>query len=452
MASADSEIRAIEAALQQQDLVAARAALARLRALGVDPTRTAQVETEFLDYELGILRERLTSSIASQRYYQAFSSLSASGRENELPLLAQTLRREGGRFYAEQARLRLEANQPERAYLEAVKGLELDRTSPGLFELHRDARDRVQAGLQVYIAVPTFGAPREQPDLGAQFSDALISHLFRVLPYGIHIAEREKIDLVMREQGFAEAGDVLNVQLIVSGNVSLLKIDHLDNQQEALARVQMGEKVEANPAYEMAVRAQAAQNAATAGDPNAKPSQIALPSPTIAVPVYETVRYKRGTAEVKGFATVAARIFDTRKGSITYAQEFNARFEVADEYQDAVDGADVAGDPRELPTDTEVHEALRNKLVGQLANLITSQFEKRERGYLEEARYYLTRRERARAMTPLAQGFLYGVQAGLAADDPDYNALIDTIIDETERDFLTDHSTVGGSVLPTSTP
>ncbi len=450
MASADREIRAIETALQRQDLPAGREALARLRELGVDPARTAQVEAEFREHELTILREQITGDVAANRYYRAFRSLSASGREAELPLLADTLRSEGGAFYAEQARMRLAEAQPERAYLEAVKGLELDRAAPGLFELHRDARDQVQAGLQVYIAVPTFGAPRQQPDLGAQFSDALISHLFRVLPYGIHIAEREKIDMVMREQGYAEAGNVLNVQLIVSGNVSLLKIDHTDNQQEALARVKMGEKVEANPAYEAALRAQAAASAAAANS-NTKPKDIPLPSPTLTVPVYETVRYKKGTTEVKGFATVAARIFDTRKGSITYAQEFNAKYEVADDYQDSVDGADIQGDPKELPTDTEVSEALRNKLVGQLSDLITSQFEKRERAYLEEARYYLTRRERGRAMTPLAQGFLYGVQAGVGVDDPDYAALIDTIVDETERDFLTGVA-AAEAPLPTGAP
>ncbi len=436
LAEADLLIGQIERALGRRDLEAARAALRELEALGADPERAAQVRAEFAQHELAILREQVTENLRLNRYYTAYLAVIESGREAELARLVDTIRMNGAPFYRDQARMRLERDEPERAYLEAVKGIELDASTPGLFELHRDARDRVQAELQQYIAVPTFGAPRDQPDLGAQFSDALISHLFRVLPYGIHIAEREKIDLVMREQGFAEAGDVLDVDLIVSGNVSLLKIDHQNQEQTALARVQIGERTEPNPAYDAALRARNNATTSTSSRNVTAPPPPPLPPATISVPEFETVRYKRGSSQIKGFATVAARIFDTRKGSIAYAQEFNAKFEVADEYQDAVDQAGIQGDPIELPTDTEVAEALRNKLVGQLSDLIRSQFDDRAASYLSEARYYLTRREVDRAMKPMAQGFLYGVQAQVPAADSSYASLLDLIVEQTERGFL----------------
>jgi len=423
--------RRVEASLSSGDIPGARQALRQLESMPGQAARAEPLRRKFAAAELDWLRARVEDDMAVDRYYTAYLRILDSGREAELSDLVATLRRRGGEFYLGQAQSRIARGETARAYLEAVKGLELAPHHPALFGVHRDARDAQLQQLQTYIAVPTFATPRNQPELGAQFSDALISYLFRVLPYGINIVEREKIDLLIREQdrGFAELGDVLDVDLIISGNVSLMKIDRQDSEQEGIARARIGERQEPNPAYEVAYRAAARQSGG-----NVDPDK--LPPSTITVPIYENIRYEKGSVTIKGFATVAARIFSTQQAAIVYAQEFNARYGATDSFQDEVDSAGIEGDPLELPTETEIVESLRNELVEQVAAVIEEYFEARHRTFLKEARYRLSRREPEQAMEPLAAGFLYTVQAKIPSDDPDLIGLRDLILAETERRFL----------------
>ncbi|MCP5057350.1 MAG: hypothetical protein GY937_11575 [bacterium] len=367
--------RQVERALGAREIPTARAALQQLMKL--DPGRAASLRPSLEKAEAVWLRERSQSDIAAGRFYTAYLRvLESAGGQRHDALLAE-IRTKGAEFYLDQARSRMQRGETARAYLEGVKGLELAPNHGQLFEVHRDARDAQLAEIQTYVAIPTFAAPRSRPDLGAQFSDALISHLFRVLPYGVNIVEREKIDLLISEQdqGFAELGQILNVDLIISGNVSLMEIDRQESEREGVTRIQVGTRKEANPAYEAALRAMT-QNPQTKFDPDD------LPPSTLSTPVHETIRYRAGTVTIKGFATVAARIFNTQKASIEYAQEFNARSTVADEFQDAVDGTDIAGDALELPSETEIVESLRNQLVEKVAKVIEAQFAERHKSYL----------------------------------------------------------------------
>ncbi|MAE94735.1 MAG: hypothetical protein CL910_08760 [Deltaproteobacteria bacterium] len=431
-AQGDTLEEALSAALAATDLPAARRAFEQLEQL--EPARAAARRAGFEQAELAWLEARSVADRAAGRFFTAVSRIEESPARARAGDLLAGLRREGADHYARQAELRLSRGESARALLEAVKGLELQPGHARLFAAHRDARDLEMAGLQTYLAVPTFAAPSKRPDLGAQFSDALISHLFRVLPYGINIVEREKIDLLVRDQdrGLAELGELLNVDPIVSGNVSLMTIDRQESSQESLARVEVGTRQEPNPAYEIALRAARANLPAPGRTPEP------LPPATITAPLHETVRYRKGATTLKGFATVAARIFNTAKASIEYAQEFNARTTASDSWQDGVDGTDIVGDPLQLPTETEITEALRNQLVEQVAAVIEAQFEARHRRYLEDARYRLSRREPERAMEPLARGFLYCVKARVAEDDEHFVALRELISEHTESGFLPD--------------
>lgn len=425
----DHGTRRATKALEAGDIPGARAALRALE--GVDDPRVAEVRGRFLAAELEWLDRRTKTLTGADQYYTAFLELQESGREGDLGELVRRVRYDGADHYLAQARLRLTRGESGRAYLEAMKGLELSPDDPRLFDVHRDARDQQLQSVQTYIAVPTFATPSSRPDLGAQFSDALISHLFRVLPYGVNIVEREKIDLLLRERnnGFAELGNMLNVDLIVSGNVSLMEIDRQESTQKALARVKVGERQEPNPAYDAAYK-----RAPRRADGSVDESR--LPAATLEVPIHESVRYEKGSVTVKGFSTVAARIFSTNQAAIVYAQEFNARYQATDHFQDAVDDAGVEGDALVLPSETEVVESLRSELVQKVSGLIEDQFKARHASYLKDARYRLARRERAAAMDPLASGFLYALKAEVPAEDETYGELLDLIVTETERDFL----------------
>jgi len=373
------------------------------------------------------LRVVVDRLLPQKKYYTAFLKLKNSGQKDLAKTLLPGIKAKGAPFYLHQARLRLQKNDFCRAYLEAVKGYELNPELPGMFEIYRDTRDMVLKKMQKYVAIPTFGAPKEEPDLGPQFSDALISYLFRILPYGINIVEREKIDLLIQEhkRELKTVANLLNVDLIISGNVSLMKIDRQKTENLVTVRAKVGEKPILNPEYERWLSLPSDSQRST------KP-----PAKFVFVPEYQSISYKKGQVKLKGYATVAVRIFDTHKGAIIYAQEFNANFGISDKYQDAVQMAGISEDPLELPTDLEIREKLRGNLVRQVADIVKTQFEKRERAFLTEAKYYLSRRETKKAIDSLAQGFLYCIKSKVSPKNKDFVEIRDRILKLTETRFL----------------
>jgi hypothetical protein len=412
----------LAAQLEADDVPGARHTVEALEEL-VGAAGAAEARAKLEAREVDWLKARVAEDREARRFYAALARIRESGRGDALGELPREIRDEGAAFYADQARLRLERGETARAYLEALKGLELDPQAPGLFEAHRDARDAELAKLQTYVAVPTFGAPSDRPDSGARLSDALMNHLFDVLPLGVHLIERDEIDgLIGERRSFAEIGDLLNVDLIVAGNVSLLRVERQERKQPAVARVKVGTRREPNPAYDEAVRR------GVQGD--------ALPPRTVEVPITESVRYETGAVTAKGFAEVSLRIFDSNRGAIVDADQFSARYEKTDEFRDAVAGSDVAGDPLELPTETEILESLRDELVTRITDRILQHFGRRQHDFVEQVRDRLARRERELAVVPLAAGLLYCAQADVAEDDPDLRALRDWIAPLSEGDFL----------------
>ncbi len=404
----------------------ARTAMQQWLSLGFSPTEQNRMQATVQKQEIAILKKNNRELTRKKQYYKAFLELNQSQFKDDMSDILAKTRRDGAKFYLHQAQKRVNKGDISRAYLEAVKGYELNPDLPGIFEIHRDTRDQILEEVQRYIAIPAFDSPKNDPDTGTQFSDALISYLFRILPYGINIVERGKIDILLEEhkREFSQVANILNVDLIVSGNVSLLKIDKQDNQRQNTVRVPIGEKMGLNPEYELFMKAGTSQNMSQA------------PPKTIKIAEYGNFTINKGRSVIKGFANVAVRIFDTSKGRITYAQEFNANYQDEDEYQDALDLAGIEGDPLTLPTDTEVREKLRKQIVKQLADIVQKQFEKREKDFLENARYHLARREKNKAVQKLARGFLYSVKAKVALNDPDFTEIRDKIIDLTETNYL----------------
>lgn len=416
----------IQSAYASGDIRAANQAFEKWSALGFPPADQARMQDLVKTQEKRLVERKVKELTAAKQFYKAHLLLSRSRNKADYGDLAASVRRRGAPFYLQQAQRRLEEGDTSRAYLEAVKGVELDEALPGMFEMHRDTRDHVLENVQKYIAIPAFDASSSNPDAGTQFSDALISYLFRILPYGINIVERGKIDILMQEhkREFSQVATILNVDLIVTGNVSLLKVDRQDNQRQSTVRVPVGERSEINPEYEVFIKTSSAKSGETP------------PPKTIKVKEYGNFTINKGSTIVKGFANVAVRIFDTSKGRITYAQEFNANYQASDNYQDALELAGIEGDPLVIPTDTEVKEKLRSQIVKQLADVIQKQFEKRERHFLETADYYKSRKEDHLAIQQLARGFLYCVKAKVPFDDSDFTRIRETIIDLTETGFI----------------
>lgn len=417
----------LQSAVKNGNFKQAHKDLTTLKDLGLPPAETSQLASLIKTAESGKIKHRVENLIVHQQYYTAYMLILSHGYEQELASELDLIRSQGSAFYLQQSSRRLGQGNISRAYIEAVKGLELDPNNSELFDLHRDTRDQVLQRVQQYIAIPLFGAPREQPDLGPQLSDALISYLFRILPYGINIVEREKIDLLLEEQKleYKKVGNLLNVGLIITGNISLLNIDRQESSRTVTTKVKTGEKAISNPEYETWLRL-----------PLETRNHTQQPQKLLTIPSYQTFTYKKGTVTLKGFTSVSLRIFDTHKGSVIYAQEFNANYTVSDDFQDELELGGIPGDPLELPSNTEIREKLRNKIIRQLAEVISKQFDKREHSFLVDAKYYLSRHENDKALDKLSQGFLYCIKAKIKTNDPDYSEIRDKIIKFTEIDFL----------------
>lgn len=373
--------------------------------------------------------EQVVERIISRRhYYEAFLAIKESGLEQELSALLSRVKFEGGDFYFTQAKKRISRKEMHHAYLQAVKAQELNPDISGLFEVHKQAYDAVVLGIQQNIAISAFESPQGRPGVGQQFSEALISYLFKIAPYGINIVERQKIDVLLQEQrrGMKEVGDLLKVDLIVTGNVMLMDVDRQEQKTKGFTKVKIGEQKKLNPDYE-ALFEEHGEDIKDIKD---------APPKWIMEPQYTKAEYEKSLVTVKGFASVSARIFDASKGSLVYAEQFDAKYEASDEYQQSIAGSDIAPDPLELPTDMEVMEKLRANLVPQLVQVIQKEFQQRKGDFVEQAKYYIARKEPQKAMEPLAQGLLYCVKENISSSDPQVVELRNLIIELTENDSI----------------
>ncbi|MCD6535281.1 MAG: hypothetical protein J7L25_14575 [Deltaproteobacteria bacterium] len=426
----------IETAVEKNDFKKAHLDLAAWQSLGLAKDIGLKLQNIIRIAEARKIKHEVDTLLTHNQFYTAYLVILANGYSQELAHEIDNIRTAGSWFYLQQASKRLAQGDISRAYIEAVKGYELDRENSEIFDLHRDTRDQILQQLQRYIAIPLFGAPKDQPDLGPQLSDALISYLFRILPYGINIVEREKIDLLLEEQKreYKKVGNLLNVDMIITGNISLLNIDRQESNHMVTIKAKTGEKTISNPEFEAWLRL-----------PLTSRGNTQQPRKLLAMPTYQNFTYRKGTVTLKGFTSVSLRIFGTSKGAVTYAQEFNANYSISDDFQDEVQLANVESDPLNLPSDTEIREKLRNKVIKQIAGVIGKQFDKREKSFLQDAKYHLSRHENEKALQKLAQGFLYCIKAKVKTDDPDFSAIRDKIITLTETGFLDEEK-------PQSTP
>jgi len=398
-----------------------------LGALDLPAGRKNAFEQSLADVVISRLSLIIQGQMANRQFYTAYLMVKNSGYSSRMQGVVDELKNMGGGYYLDQARLRLESGYISRAYLESVKGYEMNPDLDGMFEMYRDTRDHVFQRMQKYLAIPAFGAPNDSPDLGTQFSDALISYLFRILPYGLNIVERERIDLLLEEQKreLRTVANLLNVDLIINGNVSLLKVDRQNTENMVTVKAKVSEQAIINPEYEIWQKLSSTERAGSDAPPK-----------LMMIPTYQNFTYKKGCTTVKGYTNVSLRVFDTTRGAITYAQEFNAKFQESDKYQDEIQMAGVMSDPKELPSDTEVKEKLRNKVIAQIADVINTHFENRQEKFLKDAEYYISRREIPQAVDLLSQGFLYCVKAKVDSADPVYAEIREKIIELTEQSFL----------------
>ena len=291
------------------------------------------------------------------------------------------------------------------------------------FNLQKKTEDFVDKAIQEYIAIANFDSPSHDPDAGMQFSDSLTSYLYNVLPYGINILERDKIEMILKEKDQTKnIGEMLGADLVVTGRVSLFKIETSEDRRTATAKVVTGEQVAPNPEY---TRMATQYGNDTGKWPNVPPA-------TIITKTHQVINYNKGTAHLKGFAKVSVRIFDTSKATISFVKDYPASIEDVSEFQDEVKEADIPYIPKELMSSIEAKAAMRNEIVAAIGEVVQSSFNQRERRFLEQAKHMLQRREKNKAIELLAKGYHYSMMDQIADDNAAFIELrktIDSILD-----------------------
>lgn len=354
---------------------------------------------------VSLISEKVVDLKEENKWHKAYSLLTRW----DLPELDEELnevKSKGSEYYYENVKSSVEFDDNYfKAYLYCIKANELNPKDMRIFEVHKNVKDHVDKSMQRYIAIGSFDPPSNEPDAGKQFSDSLISYLYRVLPYGINIMERDKIDTILKEQ--KSVGDILGVNLIVTGTVSLFKVDTSIDKRTATIKFRVGEETVENPAFMQMFKLYGKNTALW-------PS---VPPKTIKKERYQLLNYTKGTAQVKGFAKVSVRIFDTKKGAITFVKDFDATAMNSCEFQDEVKEAGIRYVPKSLPSDTEIKEQMRKKIVSEIAKVVEASFEHREIRFLNDVNFFIDRREFEAALKPLATGHLYCILDNIKPDN-----------------------------------
>lgn len=357
-----------------------------------------------------LISENVETLTEQKKFYDAYALIN----QYHMDLLDDALKkvkRDGGRYYLDAAKsaVTYQSNYAK-GYVYAILANEMNANDIEVFNIHKLTQDHMDRNIQKYIAVASFDSPSNAPDSGKQFSDSLISYLYQVLPYGINILERDKIDYVLKEPGSEakEIGEILGVDLIVTGTVSLYIVDKLVDERVATVKVKMGEETVSNPKF--------LQMFNIFGSDVSKWPQ--LPPETIQKENFQLIKYTKGTAQMKGFAKISIRIFDAAKGTIKFVKDFDATVVRESEFQDEVEQAGIAYIPLKLPTGTEIKEEMRKSIVNKVGKIVQASFENRGMRFLNQANFYLNRLEPEAAFKPLAEGHFYCMQDRIDPDDP----------------------------------
>ena len=360
---------------------------------------------------LALIVEKVRSMTAENRWVEAIDFLKG-WKLPELAELTKDISRGTAGYFLSVAKVALEEGKDGKAYLYSVRAADLDPSNMEIFQVNKRARDAVNKEIQSYIAVASFDTPSDDPDAGKQFSDSLISFLYQELPYGVNILERDKIDYVLKEQRneASKVSDVLGVDLVVTGTVSLFRVESSVDERKATVKVSGNEEIVVNPVFTQ-------MHQLYGPDTSVWPE---VPEKTIKKVDVERIHYTKGTGRKKGFAKVSVRIFDTDKGTITFVKDYNASVSKVSEFQDEVAEAGIEYIPLSLPSDTELKEEMRRGIVQELAKVVQASFERRELRFLNQVHFFLDRRETEEALTPLAAGYLYCLQDGINRENPEF--------------------------------
>ena len=392
--------------------------LKKLALIAPDYPRLEALQAEIANARKEHFLQKIPRLTSQNKYYTAFRLLAASGYEGLDDRIADIISL-GGKYYYDKAKAYSDSGNIFLAYVAAVKAKELLPNDVSIFQFLIRLEDTIEKEIQKYIAILTFGAPANDPDAGKLFSGALMSSLFKKLPYGINIVEGENIDLLEKEKALdlQNLGNRLGVDLMITGNVSLFKVEKRVVESMASQKIKIGEETKPNPEFNQMLQ--------TYGKNVTKwPHQ---PPMTYTEEKFEIVQYKKGSVDAKAFGNVSIRIFDSKKAAIVFAKDLNGTIETSDNFQESIAAANIPEDPLHMPSETELKGQLRDDIVQTTLDTILDIFKNREERFLQSTLIRIKRKEYGEALKFLAEGYLYckKSQTTNQTSDKIYDLMID---------------------------
>jgi len=358
-----------------------------------------------------VVRSEAGKSIADKKYFLAYSLIQDKGVANCQDLL-KVIQREGSEFYRDLADKEKTNVNNFHAYIAAVKARILNPSDDEFFTRHKEMTDIVDDSIKVKIGIAEFGAPTAESGAGKEFTGMLISHLEKLLPYGISIDEPGRVKF--EKESETSGSDIirqLRQELGIFGDVSTLEVSPLRSISEFknYTTCTVGEEDIPNPDYAR----QCAELEKQYGRDRSKWPYV--PSPIIKKPIIQTINYMSGKKQIEGRMVISLRLYSAASNASIGSETFSVQLEKADAYQEGVPCANVLPDPLELPSELQMKQDLKQAMVEKVSEWILKRdldlnlgfFKLRQKHYYREAEKFIERREYNEAIKALAQGYLY---------------------------------------------
>jgi len=360
--------------------------------------------------------------VGQKKYFTAYmlvKNLNAPKYRDQLNLIIE----QGGTFYMALANEEYRNVRDFYAYAAAVKAMNLlGSENDQAFKLHRDCADRVDDSLKMKIGI-SFKSSGDDPDIGANFSNELLSYLHSLLPYGIGIDERNKIEFGIEKVGAKDVVRILGLKWAVFGDIQCKVLRERDERQ-VTTWAPVAQTIP-NPHYETELKM-----IVESGD---KSSKLPEPQPTISTQVSERLTYTVGEERIHGQVLCSARIYSPNEGNVISTRNFITTSDANDLFRNEVPGTNIAWDPLELPQQLTFEQKMREDMVKQVGDWLLNNFNYRQRIFYQETEYFIQRKQFDHAVKAAAQGYLYCLRDNIAEDDQWFRGLRQlALIDLTE--------------------
>ena len=294
------------------------------------------------------------------------------------------------------------------AYAAAVKAIELlGSNNDHAFKLHRDCADRVDDSIKIKIGIANFESSGDEQDIGTTFSNELLSYLHPLLPYGIEIEERKKIEFGIEKVGSKDVVRLLGLKGAVFGDMQCKVVQERD-EREVTTWAQVMKTIP-NPHYDIELKMMM--------EYGKRNSTWTKPEPMIMSQASEKVTYMIGEVRLHGQLECSARIYSADEGYITSPRNFAITRDANDTFRGEVPDANITADSLDLPPQITFVREMREEMVKQVGGWLFGNFSHRQRRFCEEAEHFIQRKELDHAVRAACQGYLYCLRDKVAEDD-----------------------------------